>query len=89
MTEPVQLAELLAGVPEGSRVSAEALRSVRPVDDLLVVLDDDPTGTQSVADLPVLLEWSEQDLEWAFRRGAPACYVMTNSRSPVCGPSST
>jgi len=47
----------------------------------LVVLDDDPTGTQSVADLPVVTGWSVEDLTWALSTGAPAVYVMTNSRS--------
>ncbi|MFT0846979.1 four-carbon acid sugar kinase family protein [Actinomycetaceae bacterium L2_0104] len=47
----------------------------------LVVLDDDPTGTQSVAELPVLNAWSESDLRWALETGAGAVYVMTNSRS--------
>jgi uncharacterized protein YgbK (DUF1537 family) len=50
-------------------------------DRVLVVLDDDPTGTQSVADLPVLMNWSPSSLEWALRQGKPAVYVMTNSRS--------
>ncbi|MDK7160764.1 four-carbon acid sugar kinase family protein, partial [Pauljensenia sp. UMB3104] len=50
----------------------------RPV---LVVLDDDPTGTQSVADLPVLTAWEEADFDWALATGSPAVYVMTNSRS--------
>jgi len=53
---------------------------------VLVVLDDDPTGTQSVADLPVLTRWEVADFEWAFdhiaRSGCkPAVYVLTNSRS--------
>ncbi|HEX7537347.1 MAG TPA: four-carbon acid sugar kinase family protein [Dermatophilaceae bacterium] len=50
-------------------------------DRVLVVLDDDPTGTQSVADLPVLMNWSPSSMEWALRQGKPAVYVMTNSRS--------
>lgn len=48
---------------------------------VLVVLDDDPTGTQSVADLPVLTAWDEADFDWAFGQGKPAVYVLTNTRS--------
>ena len=47
----------------------------------LIVLDDDPTGTQSVAELPVLNAWTAADLEWALATGAAAVYVMINSRS--------
>lgn len=50
-------------------------------DRFLVVLDDDPTGTQSIADIPVILAWAESDLRWAMETGKPAVYVMTNSRS--------
>ena len=35
---------------------------VRATGRVLLVLDDDPTGTQSVADLPVLLDWSPTSL---------------------------
>ena len=53
---------------------------------VLVVLDDDPTGTQSVADLPVLTRWEAEDFGWAFEHIAqsgcgPAVYVLTNTRS--------
>ena len=47
----------------------------------LVVLDDDPTGTQSVAGLPVLTRWEAEDLDWALAQSAPAVYVLTNTRS--------
>ncbi|WP_336249452.1 four-carbon acid sugar kinase family protein [Stomatohabitans albus] len=46
-----------------------------------VVLDDDPTGTQSVAGLPVITYWDPDDMRWALGTGAPAIYVMTNTRS--------
>lgn len=77
--EPLTLSDITAGLPEGRRVPAEEVRQTGcPV---LVVLDDDPTGTQSVSDLPVVTAWETEDLEWAFSTGAPAVYVMTNSRS--------
>lgn len=47
----------------------------------LVVLDDDPTGTQTVYDLPVLTEWSVATLQAEFARGTPTFYILTNSRS--------
>ncbi|XAS72513.1 four-carbon acid sugar kinase family protein [Micrococcaceae bacterium Sec5.1] len=59
--------------------SAEAPR-------VLVVLDDDPTGTQSVSDLAVLTRWDVADFSWAFayireNQTKPAVYVLTNTRS--------
>jgi uncharacterized protein YgbK (DUF1537 family) len=58
-------------------VAATAATSPR----VLVVLDDDPTGTQSVADLPVLTRWEVEDFQWALHQGKPAVYVLTNTRS--------
>ncbi|MFJ2211727.1 four-carbon acid sugar kinase family protein [Streptomyces sp. NPDC101062] len=47
----------------------------------LVVLDDDPTGTQTVADVPVLTAWTVEDLRWALRQDSAAFFVLTNTRS--------
>ena len=47
----------------------------------IVILDDDPTGTQTTRDLPVLTTWSEQDLRSELVREYPAFFILTNSRS--------
>ncbi|MEM7342651.1 MAG: four-carbon acid sugar kinase family protein [Chloroflexota bacterium] len=48
----------------------------------LVVLDDDPTGTQTVYDIPVLTEWSIETLQAEFLNTASnTFYILTNSRS--------
>ncbi len=55
--------------------------SNRAADATLVVLDDDPTGTQTVYDVPVLTEWSEETLLDEFSQKTPVFYILTNSRS--------
>jgi uncharacterized protein YgbK (DUF1537 family) len=47
----------------------------------LVVLDDDPTGTQTVHGLEVLTEWSVASLEAALRDSRPAFFILTNARA--------
>lgn len=47
----------------------------------LVVLDDDPTGTQTVYDVAVLTCWDVKTLLEEFERPTPCFYVLTNSRS--------
>jgi uncharacterized protein YgbK (DUF1537 family) len=47
----------------------------------VVVLDDDPTGTQTVHGIPVLTEWSVATLEAELRDLAPCFYILTNSRA--------
>jgi uncharacterized protein YgbK (DUF1537 family) len=46
-----------------------------------VVLDDDPTGTQAVAGVPVLLEWDDVLLRETAAAGPRAIHVLTNSRA--------
>ncbi len=47
----------------------------------VVVLDDDPTGTQTVHGIHVLTEWSVPSLAAELSSAAPAFYILTNSRS--------
>ncbi len=61
-------------LPDIRRASAESGRK-------LVVLDDDPTGTQTVYDVPVLTEWSRETLKRELGGAASVVYLLTNSRS--------
>jgi uncharacterized protein YgbK (DUF1537 family) len=79
-------ADVLAAYPAEVRIPAELVASTLAASNaetprVLVVLDDDPTGTQSVADLPVLTRWEVEDFTWAFGQSKPAVYVLTNTRS--------
>ncbi|KAL7099172.1 hypothetical protein ACP275_09G066400 [Erythranthe tilingii] len=47
----------------------------------LVVLDDDPTGTQTVHDIDVLTEWSIESLVEQFSKKPKCFFILTNSRS--------
>lgn len=47
----------------------------------LVVLDDDPTGIQTVHDCLLLTNWNAENLEKAFNDESPLFYVLTNTRS--------
>ncbi|KAK1302075.1 hypothetical protein QJS10_CPB12g01567 [Acorus calamus] len=48
---------------------------------VLVVLDDDPTGTQTVHDIDVLTEWSIESLADQFSRKPVCFFILTNSRA--------
>lgn len=54
---------------------------IRASERKVVVLDDDPTGTQTVHNTPVLTEWSIEALQEELQRDSPAFYILTNSRS--------
>lgn len=74
------ISDALRSFPDPVAVPADHVRS-RRTDAVFAVLDDDPTGTQSVADLPVLTSWTIEDIAWALGQGQPAFYVLTNTRS--------
>ncbi|WP_459792978.1 four-carbon acid sugar kinase family protein, partial [Arthrobacter sp. AD-310] len=79
-------ADVLAAYPAEVQIPAALVATTLAASNaetprILVVLDDDPTGTQSVADLPVLTRWEVADFAWAFSQSKPAVYVLTNTRS--------
>ena len=79
-------ADVLAAYPAEVQIPAHLVAATLAASNaetprILVVLDDDPTGTQSVADLPVLTRWDVEDFTWAFNQSKPAVYVLTNTRS--------
>ncbi|MFH2093484.1 MAG: four-carbon acid sugar kinase family protein [Pseudomonadota bacterium] len=45
-----------------------------------VILDDDPTGTQTVHGIPVLTTWDAASLEQELNQPQSACFILTNSR---------
>lgn len=83
MIETVKKAELLASLPAPwpedllPAIRAGVAASHRK----LVVLDDDPTGTQTVRDVPVLTTWGPEELAREFANDLPCFYLLTNTRA--------
>ncbi|MDR8389700.1 hypothetical protein NC796_01035 [Aliifodinibius sp. S!AR15-10] len=65
----------------GYRLSSDIREANKKLNRSLVVLDDDPTGTQTVHDLPVITSGDVEQLTELFREKYPLFYVLTNSRS--------
>lgn len=80
---PIQKQALLASLPPEwpidllPRIQSAVERSGTK----LVVLDDDPTGNQTVHDVVVLTDWSVPRLTAALEEPDAVVYVLTNSRS--------
>ncbi len=47
----------------------------------IIVLDDDPTGTQTIYDVPVLTTWGEKEIESLLAEEVSLFFILTNSRS--------
>ena len=46
----------------------------------IVVLDDDPTGVQTVHDVSVYTDWSVESIRTGFAEDNKVFYILTNSR---------
>ena len=46
----------------------------------IVVLDDDPTGVQTVHDISVYTDWSRESIRQGFDESGNLFYILTNSR---------
>src|ERR671916_1064862 len=81
---PVDEREYLASQPPERKVEGalEEIQSrVAESGRRVAVLDDDPTGVQSVHGVPVLTTWTIDDLRWVLTQPSPIFYILTNSRS--------
>jgi uncharacterized protein YgbK (DUF1537 family) len=80
---PVNRATLLATLPPEwpEDLLPVIIRENRAGSAKVVVLDDDPTGTQTVRDIPVLTTWSESALRRELQGEYPGFFILTNSRS--------
>lgn len=47
----------------------------------IIVLDDDPTGSQTVHSCLLLTCWDQETLELAFEDAAPIFFILTNTRA--------
>lgn len=68
---------------EGGHAAAEhdLREALRTSTGKVVVIDDDPTGTQPVYGVPVVTRWDVADLVWALSQDGRLAFVSTNSRS--------
>ncbi len=78
------LAEILANQPPVKVIPGLRERTreaLRKSGKSLVVIDDDPTGMQTVQDVDVYLDWSVDTLRQALASRSPVLFVSINSRS--------
>lgn len=81
--QDVSLTKVKAAYPEINREAVDALwNKVRPsFKHKIVVLDDDPTGVQTVHGVSVYTDWSEETIEQGFLDDAQSFFILTNSRA--------
>lgn len=62
-------------------LQAEMERAVKQQSRKIVVLDDDPTGTQTVHDIPVFTEYGKESVMAGMQAEQDMFFLLTNSRS--------
>ena len=74
---------VLKGLPPVEEQSVNLLleREIRGNKDVLIVLDDDPTGTQTVHDVSVYTDWSVENIKHGLCERRKVFYLLTNSRA--------
>lgn len=82
MNEHAVSAKILESYPAVDEAGVDALlhREIEASSTKLVVLDDDPTGVQTVHDVSVYTEWSADAIRRAFAEENKVFYILTNSR---------
>ena len=75
--------EIFATLPEpwGVDPLPEIQATIKQLNQKVVVLDDDPTGTQTVHDAAVLTVWTDDAVATEMSDPSSAVFVMHNSRS--------
>ncbi|MGQ9554220.1 MAG: four-carbon acid sugar kinase family protein [Anaerolineae bacterium] len=84
MGTPLRLTEVFESLPAAwpaTDLRGEIRAQVEASGTKIVVLDDDPTGTQTVHDVPVLTSWDTSVLANELRSGQSLFYILTNSRA--------
>ncbi len=66
--------------PDADRVDRELNAALASLRRKIVVLDDDPTGVQTVHDVSVYTQWDEDSLHAGFAESNSIFFILTNSR---------
>lgn len=74
--------EILDAIPAVDRQVVDGLlgKALKTLNKKIIVLDDDPTGVQTVHDISVFTDWSLESIEQGFKEDQPMFFILTNSR---------
>lgn len=75
--------EVIASYPPIDKEAVKNLwTAIRPAfHHKIIVLDDDPTGVQTVHNVSVYTDWSEDTIEQGFKDESQMFFILTNSRA--------
>lgn len=68
------------GKPDEAKLDELLKKEIENNDTKFVVLDDDPTGVQTVHDISVYTDWTVESMKKGFMDDNKVFYILTNSR---------
>ena len=74
---------------DSARASALLEKSLRLRRGKVIVLDDDPTGVQTVHGVHVYTHWDQASIDDGFAEESPIFFILTNSRGLTAGQTET
>lgn len=90
MTNPMQIGKRVARevfenlpVVDSNFVNETVEKELQGLGKKLIVLDDDPTGVQTVHGVSVYTDWSVDSIEQGFKEKQPMFFILTNSRGLI------
>lgn len=81
--EKVLKTEIFATIPQidEAMVNKEIAKALQCFNKKIIVLDDEPTGIQTVHGISVYTDWSRENIEAGFNEANSMFFILTNSRS--------
>lgn len=70
----------LPSVPDEEKVNQLLANELQSFNKKIIVLDDDPTGVQTVHGISVYTDWTAESIEAGFAEENPMFFILTNSR---------
>lgn len=71
----------LPSLPDENQVNELLTKELEQFNKKIIVLDDDPTGVQTVHNISVYTDWSAESIEAGFKEDNSMFFILTNSRS--------
>ncbi len=68
-------------IPDKEAISKALNQELAESEHKIIVLDDDPTGVQTVHDVSVYTDWSEETVREGFAETNKMIFILTNSRA--------
>ena len=81
----ISLTELLSKYKREAGTEAETILETELLNNerKIIVLDDDPTGVQTVHGISVYTGWSTENIEAGFNENNSLFFILTNSRGMI------